>query len=71
MSPTLEQKGETMMTVAEVARELRCSVTHAYNLINGRVQGVPKLPALVIGRKKVVRRASFEAWKAANEGKSE
>ena len=58
---------DTILTAKEVAAELRCSKAQVYKLINGEVAGCPKLPAISIGRKKVVRRASLEAWKDANE----
>ncbi len=57
-----------ILTVAEVATELRCSKAHVYNAINGRVAGVSRLPAISMGRRKLVRRSSLEAWKKANEG---
>jgi hypothetical protein len=56
-----------IMTAKEVAGELRCSKAHAYQLLNGEVEGVAVLPHIRLGRRKVVRRSSFEAWKAANE----
>jgi hypothetical protein len=55
------------MTAKEVASELRCSKAQAYRLMNGEVNGVRPLPSLSLGRKKVVLRPSFEAWKVANE----
>ncbi len=56
-----------VLTVIEVAHELRCSKAHVHNLINGRVQGVPPLPALRLGRRHVVRRSSFDEWMKTNE----
>jgi len=35
--------------------------------MNGKVEGLTPLPTLPLGRKKVVMRASLEAWKIANE----
>lgn len=35
--------------------------------MNGDVRGLSKLPYLALGRKRVIRRSSFEAWKTANE----
>lgn len=59
-------KGE-ILTVAEVAMELRCSKAHVYNAIAGKVEGVCPLPAISMGRRKLVRRAALEGWKDANE----
>lgn len=56
-----------MLTVAEVAAELRCSKAHVHNAINGRLTGVTPLPAIPMGRRKLVRRSSLERWKRANE----
>lgn len=36
--------------------------------MKGDVVGIKPLPTLSLGRKKVVQRSSFEAWKQANEG---
>ena len=58
---------DPVMTVSEVADELRCSKPHVYNAINGKVVGVSALPAICLGRRKLVRRSSLEAWKRANE----
>jgi excisionase family DNA binding protein len=58
---------DEVLTVAEVAVDLRCSKPHAYKLINGQVAGVGALPAITVGRRKLVRRSSLEYWKMANE----
>jgi hypothetical protein len=55
------------LIAAEVALELRCSKAHVYHLINGTVRGVPPLPAIQTGRRKVVSRSSFEKWMAVVE----
>jgi excisionase family DNA binding protein len=56
-----------VLTVPEVADELRCSKAHVHNLINGKVRGAQPLPALRLGRRRVVRRAGLEDWIKANE----
>ena len=56
-----------ILTAKEVADELRCSKAQVYRLMNGLVDGLTPLPTLPLGRKKVVMRSSFEAWKNANE----
>jgi len=35
--------------------------------MKGEVLGIKPLPTISLGRKKVVQRSSFEAWKEANE----
>ncbi len=56
-----------ILTAKEVAAELRCSKSQVYKLMNGDVKDRTILPHIALGRKKVVRRSSFEAWKRLNE----
>jgi hypothetical protein len=56
-----------ILTVRDVALELRCSVAHVYNVINGKVKNVSRLPAIPIGRRKLVQRDTLEEWKRSNE----
>ena len=58
---------DEILTVSEVAADLRCSKAHVYNMINGKVTGVTPLPAISMGRRRLVRRMSLEHWKEANE----
>jgi hypothetical protein len=60
-------RGSAILTAQEVAAELRCSKAQVYKLMNGEVKDRTTLPHIALGRKRVVRRSSFEAWKAANE----
>jgi excisionase family DNA binding protein len=56
-----------ILTVLEVASELRCSKAHVHNLINGKVAGAPKLPSIQLGRRRLVRLATLTAWIENNE----
>jgi excisionase family DNA binding protein len=56
-----------VMTVPEVARELRCSKAHVHNLINGHVRRARPLPSVRIGRRCLVRRWSLDEWIKASE----
>ena len=56
-----------ILTVAEVALELRCSKAHVYNVIAGKVDGVRALPAISMGRRKLVRRTALEQWIETSE----
>ena len=67
VSQTAISSTDSILTVEQVARELKCSKSHVYNIINNRVAGVKPLPVICLGRKKLVRRSSFEAWKRVNE----
>jgi hypothetical protein len=58
---------EQILTLSEVARDLHCSKSQVSNLVNGRIQGVRPLPAIPLGRRRLVRRCTLEAWKSANE----
>lgn len=63
LSPTL--------TLAEVAKHLRCSKAQVSNLTNGKVAGVPKLLTVKYGKLKVVRRQTLDAWMDARESEAE
>jgi excisionase family DNA binding protein len=58
---------EEILTASEVAADLRCSKAHVYNAIAGKVEGVSSLPAISMGRRKLVRRCALEEWKKLNE----
>ena len=55
------------LTLTDVARLLRCSKAHVTKAVAGRVHGCPPIPAVSLGRRKLVRRASLIAWLEANE----
>ncbi len=59
--------GDEILTVMEVAAELRCSKAHVYKVILGRVGNIEPLPAICMGRRKLVRRGALEEWKRMNE----
>ncbi len=67
MLPDIPDPSHRFFTVPEVARELRCSKAHVHNLINGKVRGALPLPALPLGRRRVVLRTSFDEWIKVNE----
>jgi len=66
VSPGIVQP-DGVLTVDEIANELRCSKAHVYNAINGKVSGVSALRVIQMGRRVLVRRSSFEIWKKENE----
>lgn len=61
------QEHDAILTVDEVAANLRCSKAHVYNTINGKVPGISPLPVIGMGRRKLVRRNALEQWKRDNE----
>ena len=56
-----------LLTLPEVAALLHCSKAHVSNVIAGRVPGCPPIPALCLGRRKLVRRETLAAWVERNE----
>lgn len=58
---------QEVLTVREAAAELRCSPSHLYKVLLGAVPGVSALPTISLGRRRLIRRATFEDWKRANE----
>jgi hypothetical protein len=56
-----------ILNIVEVAALLRCSKAHVCKAIQGRVKGVTRLPALSMGRRKLVRRASLALWLEEND----
>jgi hypothetical protein len=56
-----------ILAVRDVALELRCSVAHVYNVINGNVKNVSRLPVIRIIRRRLVQRDTLEEWKRSNE----
>lgn len=55
-------------TLNEVTTLLQCSKAHVSKLVNGQIAGVPRLPVIQIGRRKLVRRESLEVWLREAEG---
>jgi hypothetical protein len=51
-----------LLTLAEVAKLLHCSKAHVCNAVAGRLPGCPPIPAVSLGRRKLVRRASLLSW---------
>ena len=53
---------DEILTVAEVARELRCSKAHVSKAISGKLPNVTPLPGVPMGRRRLVRRAALLKW---------
>jgi hypothetical protein len=60
----------TILTLEEVAKFLRCSKAQTCNLTNGKVRGVPILPTVGFGKRKVVRQQTLVAWMEARESEA-
>lgn len=56
-----------LLTLAEVATLLHVSKAHVTNLVAGRVSGCSPIPAVSLGRRKLVRRAALLSWIERNE----
>ena len=60
-----ELRGEAdYCTARRIADILLCSKQHVYNLANGKVAGVPRLPAIRLGRTLRFDRESVKKWMA-------
>jgi excisionase family DNA binding protein len=56
-----------LLTLREVAELLHCSKAHISNVVAGRVHGCPPIPAVSLGRRKLVRREALQSWVERNE----
>jgi len=56
-----------LLTLSEVATLLHCSKAHISNAVAGRLAGCPPIPAVSLGRRKLVRRAALLEWIERNE----
>ena len=64
----MERLGEfDLLTLAEVAKLLHCSKAHICNAVAGRLPGCSPIPAVCLGRRKLVRRAALLSWIERNE----
>ena len=64
--PTADQR--SWLLLDEVAAAIGCSSATAHRLRRGEIEGVPRLPAVQVGRKKwVVLKATLEQWQRENE----
>jgi excisionase family DNA binding protein len=56
-----------LLTISEVAELLHCSKAHVCHAIAGQLPGCLPIPAVSLGRRKLVRRASLLSWIENNE----
>ena len=56
-----------LLTLADVAQLLHCSKAHVGKAVAGRVPGCPPIPAVSLGRRKLVRRETLLRWIEQNE----
>jgi excisionase family DNA binding protein len=68
-APVFPGDGPPLLTVAEAARELRCSKAHVHNVIHGKVPDLPPLPVLRIGRRVLIRQEALKAWMLSVEAR--
>ena len=61
--------GLDVLTVEEVSMALRCSRAHVYNAIKGTLKGIPPLPSIAVGRRRLVRRQSLIDWLSLTESR--
>ena len=58
-----------ILTISEVAKELRCSKAHVANALLGKITGLPRLTHMPLGRRKVIRREWLQQWLEANRAR--
>ena len=56
-----------LLTLADAAELLHCSKAHVCKAVSGRIQGCPPIPAVSIGRRKLIRRETLRLWIESNE----
>lgn len=56
-----------LLTLSEVAQILHVSKAHVSNVVAGRVRGCSPMPAVRLGRRRLVCRSSLEAWISEND----
>lgn len=68
MLPESKGLSDAVLCLSEVAERLRCSKAQVSNLINGKVRGVPVLPSVSIGRRRLVLKPSLDSWLLRAQG---
>ena len=68
--PTAATGLAAVLTTSEAAQLLRCSKAHLCNLLNARVRGLPPLPYLRLGRRRLIRREVLLDWLKQVESQS-
>ena len=66
MNETANRLSE-VLTIADVAKILRCSKAHVCKIINGQVRGTEAIPAINLGRRKIIRVQSLLRWMNEHE----
>jgi hypothetical protein len=64
---TMQYEKFDLLTLADAAVLLHCSKTHVCKAVSGRVQGCPPIPAVSLGRRKLIRREALRLWIESNE----
>ena len=65
--PLSDEDSFRLLTISEVAHELRCSKGHVQHLIHGKVPHTRPLPSVALGRHRMVRRSSLQEWISVTE----
>ena len=61
---------DPLLTLDEIAIELRCSKAHVSHLLNGKLPAIPRLLSIALGRRRLVRKSTLETWKKDCEAAS-
>jgi len=63
----MDDPAPELLTLNDVAEILRCSKAHVSKAVRGEVHGITPIPAIGLGRRKLVRRESLLQWIEAND----
>ena len=61
----------TVLTLAEAAKELRCSKAHLCHITQGKIPRLPPLPIVRVGRRVLIRYDALMQWIKTLEQKPE
>lgn len=67
MSTAFSEDNFDLLTLGQVADVLHCSKAHVSKVVAGKIPDCPVIPAVPVGRRKLVRRSSLYEWIVANE----
>jgi hypothetical protein len=56
-----------LLTLADAAKLLHCSEAHIGKAVAGRIHGCAPIPAVSLGRRKLIRREPLRQWIERNE----
>jgi hypothetical protein len=63
MEQTVQQtENGLLLTREEAMKSLRLKSSHFSKVVNGKIKGLPRLPAVLIGRRQLFKPQSLQQW---------